>query len=70
MFGAGKQPPKAHVYDAIFRVFPELNSIEEHPLVGARWSVGDIIIDLNEATDCSREAIADWLCVQSAASIG
>jgi hypothetical protein len=63
MFGAGKKLPRRDVYDAIVRVFPELNDVVDidHSPVRS-LSVGWKVVRLNEDTEYSREAIAGWLC--------
>lgn len=67
MFGVGKVPSKRNVYNGIERVFPELKNLLEleHSAVDlGRVRVGWMIVRLNEDTAYSREAIADWLCVE------
>lgn len=33
-----------------------------HPLTGVRVSLAEVVAELNDKTDYSREQIADWLC--------
>jgi hypothetical protein len=67
MVGAGKPLPKRNAYHEIVQVFPELMNVAAHPLDGGvpfHLSVGWIVCRLNADTEYSREAIADWLCVE------
>jgi hypothetical protein len=64
LVGAGKEPLRGNVYKAIVRVFPELNDVVAQPVIGTRQSLGWTISWLNDETQNSREAIADWLCVE------
>jgi hypothetical protein len=68
--GVAKEPPRGDIYDALPSVFPELGHFVTHPLTGERAAAMQVVNNLNEQTRYSREAIADWLSLRVAASIG
>jgi hypothetical protein len=56
------RPKKKYSMWGLIRVFPELRDTVTHPFTYLPLNLRDVIITLNDDIDCSREAIADWLC--------
>jgi hypothetical protein len=52
-------------WETMWKMFPELKSFMRHPLTKLNLELWSVISSLSEATNFSREQIADWLCVES-----
>ena len=62
--GAGFRDNDMH-WPELLKIFPELQGSMRHPLNGFKDKVSNVILSVSDETDCSREQIADWLCIES-----